>query len=405
MRKYQISKGNEYVEQNFDNKKLELVLSTHNQQNFNYNNILKEFFKVTEEDINVMSPTKLGIYCLKLMVCIIRSTGKIMLEPSLIYVNRIPHNIEKIKFDLPYSKTYDFLSELSIKKITLVKPRNKNIYKILSNNLSYLKITGSWLDDEQNYLNCNEVIFPKNLQILKILDNFNHEIKKDVIPPNLLELYFGRRYNKKIGVGILPASLKKLVFGSHYNLEIDKDVLPEGLEYIEFGTAFTQEFKTNVLPKTLKYLSLPGGYNNYNVVENTFPKNLIQLIFDWPKHNYLTVYETLPNLKILGFNFLFFSEILNSIMSKNVDTIYVGPHIQYCNFDFLQKSPNNINTLIFYELCKDIEIPISITKVKLIKKKYKLLGLHNKMIFCKNHLKKIPFGCIIVDKNDNLITI
>ena len=110
----------------------------------------------------------------------------------------------------------------------------------------------------------------------------------------------------------------------------------------------------------------------------------------------------MPNLKILGFKFLFSSTIFNSKILKNIDTIYFS---SYYKLDFFANLPKNINTLIFAELREDMEVPIFVTKIKLIKKKYKLLGLHNKMIFCKNHLKKIPFGCIIVDKNDNLITI
>jgi hypothetical protein len=119
---------------------------------------------------------------------------------------------------------------------------------------------------------------------------------------------------------------------------------------LEFGFYYRQIIENNVLPKSLTYLEF-GFYYRQIIENNVLPKSLTTLKLYGSHHNKKTI-DSLPN--------------------------------------------SNIKTIIFEDLQTDIDnLPITIETIKLLKYGKYTLKL----------LKKLPYGCIVVDKYNNKIDI
>jgi hypothetical protein len=92
-------------------------------------------------------------------------------------------------------------------------------------------------------------------------------------------LTFGNNYNKEIKENVLPKSLKKLSFGAEFNQKIKKYVLNEGLTHLYFGrySKFNQKLDKDVLPKSLIKLEL-GQYYSYHIEDEVLPNSIEKII-------------------------------------------------------------------------------------------------------------------------------
>jgi len=235
---------------------------------------------------------------------------------------------------------------------------------------------------ENTYSNCSKFNknvdnLPPNLTHLTFGYCFNKNVDK--LPPNLTHLTFGFCFNKN--VDNLPSNLTHLTFGYWFNQNVDK--LSPNLTYLTFGVDFNQ--KVDKLPQNLTHLTLDFCFNQnvdklppnlthltfghcFNQNVNNLPKKLTHLTFGKEFNQNI---NNLTFIKCLGFS-------SNSYIKNNIP-------------DFITKI-----YIIFYENYKNNEyitnLPPTIQEIKINNK--------NKI----HYLKKIPYGCIVKDENDNIIS-
>lgn len=191
------------------------------------------------------------------------------------------------------------------------------------------------------------------------ISKFNQSV--DNLPNGLIELKFGYYFNQNVDK--LPNNLKKLTFGDNFNQTVDK--LPNNLNKLRFGFAFNQNVDN--LPSNLNKLRF--GYN-FNHPVDKLPNSLTHLILG---DLFSQSIDNLPkNIKELGF--LSGCSAINHIPT-NIENI----RILFYDISLHDKSIDNI--------------PIHIKQIKIY------------MTEKIRYIKKIPFGCKIVDKNNNTINV
>jgi hypothetical protein len=156
----------------------------------------------------------------------------------------------------------------------------------------------------------------------------------DNLPNTLTHINFGRRFNQS--VDNLPNNLTHLTFGAWFNQSVDS--LPNNLTHLTFGVGFNQS--VDYLPKNLTHLTF--GYS-FNQKVDSLPSTLIEIGF----YSHCKIKNNIPNS----------IEFLNIFFS--VDDFYNEP---------IENIASNV---------KEIKINL-VSKV--------------------HYLKKIPFGCKVVDK-------
>ncbi len=171
---------------------------------------------------------------------------------------------------------------------------------------------------------------------------------------------FGSLFNQS--VNNLPNNLTHLTFGDYFDQEVDN--LPNNLTHLNFGDNFNQS--VDKLPNNLTHLTFGIRFNQS--VEN-LPANLTHLTFG---------YE--------------FNQSVNSL-------------------------PDTIKELTYWSKSKLNNIPTSIEYTNIIFSKYDKynkvidnLPINVKIIRINkpdkaHYLKKIPFGCKVVDENEKEIFI
>jgi hypothetical protein len=199
---------------------------------------------------------------------------------------------------------------------------------------------------------------PSSLTHLTFGFNFNQNVEK--LPSSLTHLTLGNKFNQSVDK--LPPSLTHLTFGEEFNQSVDN--LPFSLTHLTFEYKFNKT--VNNLPSSLTHLTL-GCYFNQSI-EN-LPSSITHLTLGWQFNQNINI---LPSSLIE----LFFSSM--SIIKNNI--------------------PNNITNIKIYFYDNDKindyidNLPISIKKIK--------INLPEKIHF----LKKIPFGCIVTDFDDNVLS-
>ena len=108
-------------------------------------------------------------------------------------------------------------------------------------------------------------------------NNFNQEIKENILPKSLTSLTFGHDFNQEIKENTLPKSLTNLKFGCYFNQKIKENILPKSLISLTFGYCFDQEIKNNVLPTQLIRLYLYENYKFKNNIKIMYPN--VNIIF------------------------------------------------------------------------------------------------------------------------------
>ena len=219
---------------------------------------------------------------------------------------------------------------------------------------------------------------------------FRYKYNKEEIIKRMLEEYYDLK-------------TKTLTLHFYFNEEL-KD-LPVDVKIIIFGKLSTFNQKVDNLPNNLTHLTFGSTFNQ--IVDN-LPKNLTHLTFG---HYFNQSVDNLPSsLTYLTLGMYFNQKIDN--LPNNLTHLTIG----HCFSQSIDKLPKSIRKLGFYS-CSKIRnnIPENIEKIKIIfygddayNSTVKNIPSHIKEIKINaktkiHFLKKIPFGCKIIDDNDNEI--
>lgn len=200
---------------------------------------------------------------------------------------------------------------------------------------------------------------PNSLIVLKFGYNFNQNVNE--LPNNLKKLTFGYKFNQTVDK--LPNSLKKLKFGNSFNQKVDK--LPNNLNKLTFGFAFNQP--VDKLSNFLTHLKFEWSFNH---PIDKLPNSLTHLILG---DSFTQSIDNLPkNIKELGFTSG--CSVINHI-PINIENI----RILFYDHSLFDKPIDNI--------------PVHIKQIK--------ISMTEKL----HYINKIPFGCKIVDNDNNTINV
>lgn len=186
---------------------------------------------------------------------------------------------------------------------------------------------------------------------------FNQKV--DELPDSITKIIFGRYFNQK--VNNLPKNLIYLTFGAHFDQNVDN--LPTGLLHLSLGRHFNQT--VDELPKKLSYLKF-GDKFNQNIDKLPGSLKSLTLGFEFNKTT-----DKLPNsLRQLGF-------YSYKSLKNNIPNFIEIIDIYFCGNEKYNESINNI--------------PSNIKTVRINDKKR------------IDFIKKLPFGCILTDLEDNIL--
>ena len=150
-------------------------------------------------------------------------------------------------------------------------------------------------------------------------------------------------HNNKLKEGDIPNSVTHLTFGNNFNQELKEGDIPNSVTHLTFYANFNQELKEGDIPNSVTHLTFDDKFNQ-KLKESDIPNSVTHLTFGSK-----------------------FNQELNIL-------------------------PSGLKSLMLYEN-KKILSNLPFTLEKLIIKYY------------NNYYIKLPYGCIIYDKNKNIITI
>ncbi|AYV80299.1 MAG: hypothetical protein Gaeavirus27_5 [Gaeavirus sp.] len=205
-------------------------------------------------------------------------------------------------------------------------------------------------------------VFPKfpgleniNIDSMELPNDFYNDTKTMLVLPNLFDnaldnvlldsrvlvIKFGKMFNRSLDNVVFPMSLQSMVFSECFNQSLEFVRFPDSVRSIVFGDRFNRGLSRVSLPRQLQVLVFGNDFNQ-DIGSVRFPLSLRSLSF--------------------GYEF-----------DKTLDNL-----------------PNSIIELTFAKLNMDISnLPCSVQKIKLI--------------YCascsKTHVKRVPYGCVIVDRN------
>jgi hypothetical protein len=218
---------------------------------------------------------------------------------------------------------------------------------------------------------------------------FSHRFNKSVdnLPNNLTHLTFGDDFNQL--VDNLPTKLTNLTFGYYFNQSVDN--LPTKLTNLTFGFHFNQ--KVDNLPKSLTHLTFGDSFNNS--VDN-LPTKLTNLTFGYSFNNSVDNLPTKLTNLTFGYNF---NQLVDNLPNTIKELSYwsksklnIPNNVEYLNINFYYKQDENAN---FYYLDAHNEVidnpPSNIKKIT------------TNTLEKPHYLKKIPFGCKLVNYLGNEI--
>jgi hypothetical protein len=236
--------------------------------------------------------------------------------------------------------------------------------KIITFEDSYNKNKISIFNKQVGHKECEDSSCPRNLPNsithLTFGTCFNRRV--DNLPNSITHLTFGDDFNQP--VNNLPNSITHLTFGFFFDQPVDK--LPNSITHLTFGTCFNRPVDN--LPNSITHLSFEVG-DEFNQPVNNLPNSITHLTvgfeFNQPVDN-------LPkSIKELAF---YSGYKIKGNIPENIENIYI-----------IFSGYEDEHNLIFDN------IPCHIKQIK-INNRSKI-----------NYLKKIPFGCKVVDDNDNEI--
>lgn len=202
-----------------------------------------------------------------------------------------------------------------------------------------------------NFICCKEPLeigdIPNGVVELRFSDNFNFELKENIIPNTVTHLYLGLKYNHPLKPGVIPSSVKYLYFGfyfnqklkmgdipntvktvglgGHYNHPLEKGIIPEGVENLYIGSSFNQYIKIGDIPQSIKRIDF-NGCKKASFEIGSIPYGVEKLHF---------VNCDLLKNKTFSFN----------LIPNSVTELYLG-NIHTEKLD-ISKLPNSIKTLTY----------------------------------------------------------
>ena len=151
-------------------------------------------------------------------------------------------------------------------------------------------------------------------------------------------------HNNKLKEGDIPESVIKLTFSRCFNQELKEGDIPNSVIHLTFGEDFNQELKEGDIPNSVTHLTF-GHYFNQKIKEGDIPNSVTHLTFD-----------------------VWFNQELN-ILPYGLKSLRL-----YKNNQILSNLPVTLEKLIIEDYIKD------------------------------NYIK-LPYGCVIYDKDENIINI
>ena len=152
------------------------------------------------------------------------------------------------------------------------------------------------------------------------------------------------KHNNKLKEGEIPNTITHLTFGYDFNQELKEGDIPKSVTNLTFGYDFNQELKEGDIPNSVTHLTFRNMFNQ-ELKKGDIPNSVTDLTFGYS-----------------------FNQELNIL-------------------------PSGLKSLILYEN-KQILSNLPFTLEKLIIRYYN-----------KENYIKLPYGCIIYDKDENIITI
>ena len=280
---------------------------------------------------------------------------------QIIKENVLPDNLEELYFGNKFNQTIEknvLPQELKILHFGYLF--NQRLYKkILPEKLTELCFGATYNFDISNEL-------PDNLEKLYLGNNFNVEIQKNALPKNLITLKFGYSYNKDISSNIFPESLKFLYLSNNCNGIITKENLPQNLEELYYQT---KQHKTSRKPNRLmantKILSLPTNLKKVVIINPVAVINtdiFVESIEDLTLNISSITKEklSLRLLKLLNGKFAHGLSVPLPKKLKNLD-IYVNQNDTY-TFEF----PAEMKTITLRNIkLKDTVLPAKLEKLRI----------------------------------------
>ncbi len=263
----------------FDNLKhliIDLTLNKKSGSDLINSNILDKYSKISnliiyDDSLRKKNKQKLvynkfpnGIVDLKLSCEFNQELYENLFPPSLLFLSfgrkgAISEFNQKIQ---PFVLPKKLKSLIFYEKSLYNQPFDHNA---LPKNLEVLKLGN-------NYDQHLEIgILPDTLTILHFGDNFNHPLSNNILPSYLKKLKFGHKFNQPLAQNILSLNLKILKFGDSFNQSIPNIMLLDKLEFLKFGFSFNQPI-FNILPRNLKTLCIGDKFRQYPF-DNTFFEN------------------------------------------------------------------------------------------------------------------------------------
>jgi hypothetical protein len=178
------------------------------------------------------------------------------------------------------------------------------------------------------------------------INSVNNEIMANVLPPNLEIIIWN--IPSLIELNVLPTKLKTLFLGKHYNQEITPNLLPINLKVLNLSKNYNQEIKIGSLPPNLIDLTI---YNDLDIKQECLPTSLRKLCFE----SQFKIKNNIPN----------YIEEIKIIFSPYTNTPEETEIIDNIPSSVKKITINNVNR--------------------------------------KHFLHKIPFECVVMDDNNNII--
>ncbi|AYV79873.1 MAG: hypothetical protein Gaeavirus1_10 [Gaeavirus sp.] len=220
---------------------------------------------------------------------------------------------------------------------------------------------------------------------------------------------FDDYFNKSLDTIIFSDKLESITFGCAFNQSLSCIKFPDTITYIEFGYAFDQPIIGTRFPTNLEFLKFGESFNqpidalnaikdssNSIVNKVTFPETLKSLVFG---KNFNQSLKNIPHTV----NELFIGNTNNiTDIPDCINVIFTLEDINEHNYHILNNLSPRIMGIAITAPCptEDIpkihidNLPASIKKIKIM---YDVTG------YVLNAITRIPYGCIIVDDDNNIL--
>lgn len=236
---------------------------------------------------------------------------------------------------------------------------------------------------------------PHSVKYIQIVCSYTQRINPNILPTELLGVDLGHFYNNKLEKDVLPKKLSYLLMSDLYEHKFDMNTFPPNLICLRLPSKYRQKINGHTLPNSIQYLELPE-WNNCEIPQ-PLPSNLTHLYLGGD-YTYSFKNIILPSkLYLIKFKCGIDCVINESCFPESLKVmVFYNDEHDIGNENIWNNTPPSVETLILYYITTKItNLPPTIKKIKIL---YSYKKKH-----IKKYITKIPFGCIIVDKNDNII--